>query len=365
MNNSTLDISQYTIFPFIELANNSKFVLNHYNNFIFQQIVFKIQDNQLDYEIYNHYKKFALLRNRFNDNNKNIFIICSKNNGHILEYCLKKLRSSVNIEYDILLVDDGSESNDILKLSDLFETSYLRIDSNNNIFNYSIINNIAVSYAKFFNKETIIFYNNDLWPSSEDSLYNLLLKHKTYKSDISGCKLLYPKEQDYIDIGKPEHFLQDSIDRVYDSIQHGGIHFVPREELNNTNIVYYPDHTWRFYPAKTLLPSLDTRCFAVTGAIHIIDIDIFYELHGFNQSLSGSFQDIDLCLKAIGKNLSVNYIGSECMYHAESLSIVQQRQNNINEIIKLSDHILWALLCQEKLPLLLGYGNQIKNNKVK
>jgi GT2 family glycosyltransferase len=283
-----------------------------------------------------------------------------------LEYSLKKLRSSINIEYDILLVDDGSETNDILQLSDSFETSYLRIESNNDIFNYSILNNIAASYAKFFEKKTIIFYNNDLWPSSTNSLHNLLVKHNNYKSDISGCRLVYPIEQDYIDIGKPQHLLGNSISKVYNTIQHGGIHFIPQKQFNNT-IVYYPDHTWRFYPAQTLLPSLDTRCFAITGAIQIIDIDIFYQLHGFNQSLSSSFQDIDLCIKAIGKNLSVNYIGSEYMYHAESLSIAQHRKNNnTNEItIKLSDHILWALLCQEKLPLLLGYGSQIKNNKVK
>lgn len=358
MNNSTLDISQYTIFPFIELANNSKFVLNHYNNFIFQQIVFKVQDKQLDYTIYDNHKRFGLLRNRFNDNHKNIFIICSKNNGHILEYCLKKLRSSVNIEYDILLVDDGSESNDILKLSDLFETSYLRIDSNNDIFNYSIINNIAVSYANFFNKKTIIFYNNDLWPSSPDSLYNLLSKHHTYQSDISGCRLLYPKEQDYIDIGKPQHILQDSISKIYNTIQHGGIHFITQKQIDKQE-AYYPDHTWRFYPHNTSLANIDIRCIATTGAIQIINIDTFYKLNGFNHSLSGGFQDIDLCVKAIGKNLSNYYIGSESMYHAESLSITKHKSTN-REIISISDYILWGLLWQEKLPRLLGYGNHKK-----
>jgi hypothetical protein len=358
---TTLDISEYTIFPFKDLENNSKFILDYSNNYIFQQIIFKINDGHLDYTIYDNHKNFSLLRNRFNTKNKNIFIICSKNNGRLLEYCLKKLKSSINIEYDILIVDDGSDSDDILKLSDLFETSYLRINSNDTIFNYSIINNIAASYARFFDKQTIIFYNNDLWPSSEDSLYNFLAKHQHYKSDISGCRLVYPIEKDYEDIGKPQHLLGDVIHKVYDTIQHGGIHFVPQKQLTVQKI-YYPDHTWRFYLKDNIFASLDSRCFAVTGAIQIIGTDTFYKLNGFNQSLSGSFQDIDLCIKGIGKNLSINYIGSEYMYHAESLTIADYKKNDIKETMTLSDHILWGLLWESKLPIFLGYGKYQKSN---
>lgn len=361
MTDTYMDISQYAVCPFDELINSTTFDDNKYNSFVFQQIILDITENEnkVNYSIYDNHKRFGLLRNRFNVNHKNLIIICSKNNSHILKYSLQKIKLSNHIKYDILIVDDGSISDDILKLSDEFETSYLRIESNDNIFNYSIINNIASIYAKFFDKETIIFYNNDLWPSCNNSLHNLLVKHHHYQSGISGCRLLYPTEQEYTNIGKPQHVLKESIHKVYDTIQHGGIYFSPyiKDISTKKYKIYYPNHIWRFYPKTTKLSCLDSRCFAVTGAINIISTDNFYKLNGFNQSLSTSFQDIDLCLRAVEKHLAVYYIGSEDMYHAESLTVAQIQINNNerHEKITLSDNILWGLLWQKRAPNLLGY----------
>jgi GT2 family glycosyltransferase len=305
---------------------------------------------------------FSLVRNRFRDNITNLIVICSKDNAHILDYTLKILEQyHIRDNYDILLVDDRSISNDILSLSDKYNTSYIHIENDANIFNYSNINNIAALYAQRYNKELILFYNNDLWPTSIDTIDSLVDKHKINKSGISGCKLLYPTQQAYEDLGKPQHVLSEYLDKIYNTIQHGGIYFMMRKSsyidqnipYHGPHLVFAPAHLWRFYDPDTPLACFDSRCYAVTGAIQIINTNTFISLNGFNTSLCAAYQDIDLCLKAVETNLSVYYLGSESMYHAESLTQAIEK-NNYDRVIN-SDNILWDMLWGRKLPNLLGF----------
>jgi len=296
---------------------------------------------------------FSLSRNRFRNNITNLIIICSKNNAHILDYVLNILNKyNIKDKYDILLVDDRSSSNSILSLSDKYDFSYLRIDNDADIFNYANLNNIAALYAERYNKKLILFYNNDLFPTSVDTIDNLVNKHQAHNSDISGCRLLYPTQQMYQELGKPQHLLSEHLDKIYNTIQHGGIHFMPRLSTDGQYWVLSPSHLWRYYDKETPLAKMDIRCYSVTGAIQIISTETFISLNGFNTSLCTAFQDIDLCLKAIENNLSVYYFGTEYMYHAESLTQVKEK-NHYNQMIN-SDNILWDILWGSKLPHLLG-----------
>lgn len=338
---------------------------NNADNGINIQRVFPVvsEKSQALFTIKTDAYKFSLKRNRLNSNIENIIVILSKDNASILDHTLNILINNYNLDqkYDILLVDDRSVSQDILNLSDKYSISYLRIDNDANIFNYSNLNNIAALYAAHYNKKLIIFYNNDLWPDSVNTIDNLVNKHLSNKSDISGCKLLYPTKISYEYLGKPTHFLQNNLDQIFDTIQHGGIYFTPRQSsFFDPNRKYYggnislrPSHLWRFYNRNTILASTDSRCYAVTGAIQIINTDTFIKLGGFNTSLCSAFQDIDLCLKAIEHDLSVYYFGSEFMYHAESLTQAVEK-DSFHKIINL-DNIMWDALWGIKLPTILGY----------
>lgn len=351
-------------FDFDSFASFVRFKENHTNTYEFDRLLFTVSDSStLDCKIYKNIFSFSLIRDRLSkDTNKPVIIICSKDLDQVLKFSLSKLKDFSYLDnYDIVLVDDRSSTDNIVNISDEFETSCIRIDNTLDIFNYSIINNIAAAYALSLNKKLLIFYNNDVWPSNHTVLDSLVDKHHLYKSDITGCKLLYPSKNDYENIGKPPHLLQDYLDKIYSTIQHGGIEFILRHSsfMDNSRtyagpkITFAPTHSWRFYRQDTTMSSYDTRCFAVTGALHIINSSSFVELGGLNPSLGTTFQDIDLCIRAIESNRSVYYIGSEHLFHAES--ITNSRDNITQSPDFISDNILWDLSWGKKLPNLLGF----------
>lgn len=350
----TLNISNYSRFDFDKFLSTTNLSKSYKNSLNCETLVFDISDSQLKYYFDQNIFTFDLVHDKTSANKDGIIIILSKDNGHILEYSLSYLYEfEIDQHYDILLVDDRSESDDILNISKRYNTSFLRIDNNKNIFNYSMLNNIAIGYAKYRDKKLCLFYNNDLWPRSKDTIHYLVNKHKVLNSDITGCRLIYPSEKEYNDLQKPQHIFGSMLNDLYGSIQHGGIFFAPKNTVIPKKIILGPIHQWRFYPQDHYLAKIDTQCFAVTGALHIIDIDKFIFLGGFTPSLSTSFQDIDLCIKAIEAKMSVNYVGSDYMVHAESLTHFKNQVNKSHQFI--SDNIFWDFVWGHKLPNILGH----------
>lgn len=349
-------ILQYSKFPFDELLGNSSALLHDKVTIPVHKLSLDIKDNvKIDNDPNNF--TFELLINRISQAS-NLIIICSKDHGHILEFSLSKLLLSIDIkEYDILIVDDRSSDDSIKNLANKYELSYLRIDNTDNIFNYSVINNIASLYAMIFNKQHIIFYNNDIWPDNQSTLSNIVNKHKIYNSSITGCKLLYPKFLDYERLGKPTHLLGDRLADHYDTVQHGGIVFIAhrKSSIYRDGVVLAPIHNWRFYPKNNDFVNLDTRCFAVTGALQIINTSDFLQLNGFNTMMATAFQDIDICIKATEKNMPIYYVGSETMYHAESITCCHEQTNRGDGIR--CDNTMWDALWTNKVSKLIGLKN--------
>jgi GT2 family glycosyltransferase len=360
-----MNLDQIKSFPFEEISKKFIFEENKHNEYGFLDCIFSPNESQpynVKALVNNYTVDCCLYNNNFRSNNNSVIVICSKDHSEILKYTLKKLKSfDIDKKYDILLIDDRSEKKDILELSKEFRTSYIRIDNSLNKFNYSLINNIAAAYVKAFKKEKIIFLNNDLWPTNYSSLDHLIEKHTNYNADITGCKLLYPSEKEYLELGNPPHMLKPYFTQIYETIQHGGIYFLPRTSLFLSNArpisneaVFAPSHLWRFYPKDTVMSSIDNLCNAVTGAIHIVEVDSFInKIGGLNMALSTSFQDIDLCLNAISANGRVLYVGSESMVHAESLTHAIETKKFNERMI--SDNICWDLFWGEKIIHLLGF----------
>jgi hypothetical protein len=339
------DINKYSEFNFDHSLNTAKS-----NTLVSNSIAFSFREDNLVYSLHTNEFNFELQNNRFDDNKENIIIVLSKDNGIILEYTIKKLcEFGIDKQYDILLVDDRSITSEIYDISNRYNLSYLKIDNTHNVFNYSILNNIASLFAIKFNKTRCIFYNNDLWPGENTTLNNILSKHKTLSSGITGCRLVYPSEEEYNHLNKPQHILSSKLKLAYNTIQHGGIYFYPHKNI------LYPYHLWRFYPANHAMACQDTKCFAVTGALQIVDTELFVSLGGFNPILQTSFQDIDLCLRLVSRNLGcITYLGSEHMVHAESLTHFKDGIHNTNQA--LSDKICWNIIWQRTIFNLIGYS---------
>lgn len=359
--NMSNSIEKLSSFPFEDFLKKTDYTENVLNQYQFECCLLTTKDNSIAGTIYTNLVSHSLKRNRFDESKKTVIVICSKDQSTILRYSLDKLRSfNITKKYDILLIDDRS-TEDILSISDEFDTSYIRIDNESNKFNYSMINNIAVSYANFFGKTNIVFFNNDMWPKNEHTLDNIVNKHLQKESFVTGCKLIYPSKEQYIELGKPQHLLQEHLDKIYGTIQHGGIYFLPRQSVFvdkkrsyfSENFVLAPLHLWRFHEEQSGMASFDSQCYSVTGALQVVNTHEFIKLNGFNMIMAGAFQDIDLCVRAIKNNLGVWYIGSETMIHAESITNASERITQKPEF--LSDNIAWDLTWGLEIPSIIGY----------
>lgn len=74
---------------------------------------------------------------------------------------------------------------------------------------------------------------------------------------------------------------------------------------------------------------------------------------GYHCALSTAFQDIELCQRAIEQDKSVYYIGSEKIYHAETITN-NDGKNYGKSLASVSDALLYDLMWQPKMTNLLG-----------
>lgn len=350
-------IKEYISFPFEFVLNSANFNVNEKNNLLSHRARFGInskdQNNILIFEE-RDLLDFTLEKESFSDK-KVCIIICCKDHPNILDFCLKNLiENKATLTADILVVDDRSADRSIYDLCVKYDVSYLRANNASNIFSFSNLNNIAAAYCYKYGKEDIIFLNNDVWADSPETFLSLLGKHRHYGADLSGTRLVYPKAETYQRVfGKYEHVLDNFINNAFDTIQHGGISYIPTHQfVGSQNIVYRPMHLWRFYDKNTRLACVDTPSFGVTGACQIINTELFINIGGFATSMCASYQDIDLCLRLLDNNLKIHYIGSEFLYHAET--ITSKAENSIANANIISDSLVFDLLWADKIRLLIG-----------
>lgn len=285
-------------------------------------------------------------------------IICVKNNPQILQSCLLSLiKYKATDLCDILVIDDRSENQENMDLAIAHGASYMRVDNEKDIFNYSILNNLGAAFSRRQRKQRIICWNSDMFPTSEKTISNLLDKHIKNKSALSGSKLLYPEETVYKSVyPNYDHVLGENLKHAYGTIQHGGIIYAPIPPAIKTSksYAYHPLHHWRYHPADRYMANQDMPCVAVTGALHILELDTFIKEGGYGCSLASTFQDIDLCQRYAEINYPIWYLGSETLLHAETITM--KAEANLFTAQYASDQLIYEYLWSttSRLTNLLG-----------
>ena len=297
---------------------------------------------------------------RKKQNKKATISICVKDNPNILSFCLNKLKEiNADTEFDLLVVDDRSSTGDIQKLAEKFNCHYIRVDNEIDIFNYSMLNNIAASFSLHLGYEHMICWNSDMWADSLKSITNIFKEHKEKNAGVTGTRLLYPKKEEYQKhFGSYHHVLGDYIEKLFNTIQHGGIQYAMAKGIVDKHTVL-PSHKYRGEPEDTA-PACKTKIeAAVTGALHVLNLEMFKAVGGYNPSLVNSFQDIDYCQKVTTNGFKVLYVGEEKLYHAES--ITNNSEGNIGTIYAMSDRILYELLWPNKTGFAPSHGDIIQH----
>ncbi len=218
-------------------------------------------------------------------------IIPNKDHTDDLAKCINSIFKSSYTNYEIIIVENNSTEEKTFHY-------YHRISQHDNIkilhwdkeFNYSAINNYAVTYAS---GEYILFLNNDTEVITTNWLEEMLMYAQREDVGIVGSLLLYPDN----------------------TVQHAGVIL---------GIQGIAGHSHKNLPAadngyfNRLCLVQDYSC--VTAACMMIRKTLFQKVNRFDEHFKVAFNDIDLCLKVRQENYLVVYTPYAKLYHYESKS---------------------------------------------
>ncbi len=220
-------------------------------------------------------------------------IIPTKNGQELVKQCIESIYTlTTYANYEILLVDNGSDDPQALDyFADLAQQGKVRLFEYQHAFNYSAINNFAVTKA---DGEFLVLMNNDieiLSPNWLDEMVSHLMRPSV---GCVGAKLYYPNG----------------------TLQHAGVITGLGGVAGHSHKHFPGDHPGYF---KRL--QLTQVLSAVTAACLGVRKSVFEQVGGLNeQDLTVAFNDVDFCLKV--RDAGFNNIWSPYieMVHHESIS---------------------------------------------
>ncbi|MCI8550449.1 MAG: glycosyltransferase family 2 protein [Lachnospiraceae bacterium] len=221
-------------------------------------------------------------------------IIPSKDHTKDLCVCVKSLMEKATYKnIEVIVVENNSTEEETFQCYEELEAAYenLRVIKwPQKGFNFSAINNYALSYAK---GEYLLFLNNDTELIDQDCIEELLGFCQRDEVGIVGAQLFYDD----------------------DTIQHAGV------------VVGYKGiagHVFTGFHRGEKTYFLRSMCAqdysAVTAACMMTKRNIFEEAGGFDEGLAVAFNDIDYCLKVRKLGKLVVYNPFARLYHYESKS---------------------------------------------
>ena len=221
-------------------------------------------------------------------------IIPTRDRPELLGACLESVFTRSTFKnYEIAIVDNGSReaaTAELLRLWSRREPERFRVIRADIPFNYSQLNNLAVAST---DAEFLLFLNNDTVVLTDDWIEGLLESASQPNIGAVGAMLLYPDN----------------------TVQHSGILL---------GILGLGGHAHRFLSAQSPghfgALQAPTNYIAVTGACMMVKRAKFLAVGGFDETLSVSFNDVDLCLRLYNAGFRSVYLPYVRLYHFESKS---------------------------------------------
>jgi glycosyltransferase involved in cell wall biosynthesis len=242
------------------------------------------------------------------ENDRVSIIIPTKDQLSILKTCIDSILAKTSFSnYEIVIVDNGSVEEETLayftalelKSSDLQKTENnsattpdIRILRYNKPFNYSAINNYAVSQCE--NSDLVLLLNNDVEVINENWLTEMVSLAQQPDVGCVGAKLYYSNG----------------------SIQHGGVILGIGGVAGHAHKYFQQKDSGYFCRLK-----LRQDLSAVTAACLLVKKSVYLEVGGLNENdLTIAFNDVDFCLKVRALGLRNIWTPFAELYHHESIS---------------------------------------------
>jgi glycosyltransferase involved in cell wall biosynthesis len=235
---------------------------------------------------------FYTIRYKIKEYKKVSIIIPAKNKPELLRQCVDSIFAKTTYkDFEVIVVDNGSTEKEFLELVKVYENRYPGkfISYPHDIpFNFSSLINFGVEKAK---GEYFLLLNNDTEVITPDWIEAMVEQAQRPSIGVVGVKLLFPD----------------------DTVQHAGIVF----DENDLPVHIFAGDNKHLYNLQ--LNSINNYP-ALTGACVMIRRNVFEELKGFDENFAVEFNDIDFCLRAMGKGYFNIYLPHVELYHYESVS---------------------------------------------
>ena len=205
-------------------------------------------------------------------------IIPTRDGLEVLRPCLEAIAARHPSDIEILIVDNGSKTPQMLAyLDSLKHHDHIRVLRYDYPFNYSEVNNYAVLHAQ---GEIVCFLNDDTEVQSRDWLNRARTLLSMPDVGMVGARLLFPD-------GDLQHFgigLGIGAHRVAGT-PHGGT----------------PGEHFGYFGKARLIQEFS----AVTAACMFVRKDDFERIGGFDPAFRVAYNDVDLCLRFREENLRI------------------------------------------------------------
>lgn len=221
-------------------------------------------------------------------------IIPTKDQKDLLESCVDSILLKTELtNYEIVIVDNGSVERETKKyLSKLSEKENIRVLNYSAPFNFSAINNYAVSQCP--ESEFVLLLNNDVEVINKGWLSEMVSLAKQEDVGCVGAKLYYTNGL----------------------IQHAGVILGIGGVAGHSHKCFSQDHHGYFSRLK-----LRQDLSAVTAACLLVKKSVYNQVGGLNEEdLTIAFNDVDFCLKVRDLGLRNVWTPFAELYHHESIS---------------------------------------------
>jgi len=233
-------------------------------------------------------------------------IIPVRNEHELLKRCLESIKKSTHKQYEIIIADDESDDPESIQyLQELTGNGVkiLKINRENDIFNFSRLNNLAVEVAT---GDYLVFLNSDTEILSPDWMEQLLCYCKMPEVGAVGLKLLFPDKR----------------------IQHAGV------IITLASIPAHHPFIGMNGNGYNNLARYARNYAAVTAACMMVKRKVFLSVKGFDEELFRiSYNDVDLCLKILNEGNRIVYNPYAEIFHLEGAS----RRTSKTDVLYMND----------------------------
>jgi len=218
-------------------------------------------------------------------------VIPTRNGGTVLLQCLDSLRNTSYPNFEIIVVDNGSDDSATLTLLAQRQASgQIRILRDEQPFNFSALNNHAVNDAT--NGEFVLLLNDDIEVINPEWLDELVAPAMESGMGCVGARLWYPDGR----------------------LQHGGVILVCGVAGHAHKYLPRGHHG---YMGRAVLAQ---DMVGVTAACLLVRKSIYLEVGGLDEGLAVAFNDIDFCLRVHSAGYRNHWTPYAELIHHESVS---------------------------------------------